>query len=82
MDPHSGEGDSGQKRRLADEPAFQKLRRLLGTMPADRQDAAIDHLKHNDDATTEETEDAQRSDTAGNRDLREDALPDQPGNGD
>ena len=82
MDTHSGERDSDKKRRVADEPEFPELQRLLGQMPAERQDAALDHLKHgNDESTTEETPDIERGNSAGDRDVREDSVPDQPGDG-
>ncbi len=82
MDILGGERNSGKKRRVADEPEFQELRRLLDQMPAERQDAVLDHLKHeHDESTTEETQDTERGDSAGDREVREDSVPDQPGDG-
>ena len=59
MGTHGCEGHSGQKCRVVSEPKFQKLRRLIKQMPADRREAALDHLKHeHDESTTEETQSA------------------------
>lgn len=53
MDSHGGSGDSEPKRKLSSHPAFKRLRRLLGTLPDDRKDAALDTLRGRDEKTKE-----------------------------